>query len=82
MGGSSAGEQWPVVKQAHQTLRRTLEIGFTLEPARNLHGVLHTKATFYTDNDNTENYHSNSSVACLLSHIFELSFEERYKNDM
>lgn len=34
VGSSSAGEQWPVVKQAHQTLKRTAEIVFSLEAAK------------------------------------------------
>lgn len=36
VGGSSDGEQWLVVKQAHQTLKRTPEIDFTLDNTENL----------------------------------------------
>lgn len=52
VGGSFAREQWPVVKQAQQTLKKTPEIGFTLETARYLCCI--EKATFYTHDDNTE----------------------------
>lgn len=53
VGGSSDGEQWPVVKQVHQTLKRTPEIDFTLEPARK--HTEHQSWVLYTHDDNTEN---------------------------
>lgn len=50
VGGSSAREQWPVVKQAHWTLMKTPERA-SQKPA------LHRKSTLCT-HDDTEKYHS------------------------